>query len=117
MSVHMVQIVAENPSDTTLEDERTAVNDWIDSYSETLELQSGDLIETESVDGQQYLYGYWRFEISDDKTSLLDDAENALSGVVQWYRIKYHVCDHDESDRSGCTWDDERTAGSIPEGL
>lgn len=79
--------------------------------------------ETEALD-EPYRAGLWRFDPDDhpNPDALLDALENALQGTAKWYRLRYHLCDHDLSGderTGGCEWDDSktRTGGPVPSEL
>lgn len=47
-----------------------------------------------------------RFLLTDAKANLLQKFTDKLMNKVDWYRVGYHECDHDEADRTGCGWQD-----------
>lgn len=55
------------------------------------------------------------FAWSEDKSIILDQLDGYLSAYCDWYRIWYHICDHDESERGNCSWDAQREGGQVPE--
>lgn len=113
----MVRIQCEKPTGVTVDQVSTIVEDWVSTHDEVLtnERHSISLVTPEGS-GPDYLTGSFRFSMeADTKTGLLDDAESAIQSAVAWYQIRYHVCDHDENSRQGCSWDDVREYGTVPE--
>jgi hypothetical protein len=71
---------------------------------------------------EPYRRAFWRFDPGTHSVAaLLNDLETSLSGNAEWYRIRYHSCDHDRpaADRGGCTWDSlkARFSGPVPSEL
>ena len=64
--------------------------------------------------GTEYFVGSVRFEFSDDKPDLFDQIETDCGGVLDWHRIVYHVCTHDEDNPQPCSWDEKHECGDIP---
>lgn len=109
MTVHMIRIFCENPPGLTILDIDLVVQDWINTHTEWLDDPvAHEITPRESDDGTVFLGGDFRFAIADLKTALLDTLELSLQPEVSWYRIGYHQCVHDEPDRGGCSWDDQR---------
>lgn len=115
MTKHMVRLYAEPPKGEV----DTAINNWVSNFNEwTGAPEEHSLTEGNTEldgSGTQHIRGSWYFhDDSDSKTALLDDVESKLQAVVSWYRIGYHVCDHDASNPSRCSWDDTREYGTVP---
>lgn len=55
------------------------------------------------------------FEWSEDKAIIVDNINQYLRSYAPWHRLGYHVCDHDETTRDGCSWDDIREGGTPPD--
>lgn len=117
MTVHMIQILSHWPDGYTEDDIDATVQNWVDNHTEWIEDTVAHTItgSNTAVDGTgtKYLRGTFRFEWSDDKTVLLDNCESTLQDYVDWYRLGYHQCLHDET--GGCDWDDKRewTASNV----
>jgi len=117
MTVHMVRVFVEPPKGNA----ESAVDNWVANYSEW----TADPVEhrlrktTTELDGggTTHLRGDWRFEDQgEDPTAILSDLSDRL-GQFQgglWHRLGYHVCDHDDSDRGGCSWDEVVESGNVP---
>lgn len=120
MSVHMIRIHSEDPPDYSLTEIQTAIQDWMDNHTEWVEDSVTHEItrrtSDEEVDAPEWLTGQFRFESGDDQTALLDDAERRLQNYTSWYRLGVHICDHDSTGDSDCSWDDQRefNSGQIP---
>lgn len=114
MAVHMIRLVAAVDSTDTpgmsLTEINTALDDWVSKHSEWVNdsQEHSITIANSDFDGTEYYVGTYRFELSDAKSNLLQKCEDKLKKKVDWYRLGYHVCDHDESDNTSCPWDDER---------
>lgn len=109
MTVHMIQLDIPADAPSGLVD--TAIPNWLAARQAW---QTNDPLSHHG-DGGHYRAD-WRFEFAPhDRPSLLDTLENVLNGV-DWYRIRYHECDHDEPAiiRDGCSWDETRTGGTVP---
>ena len=111
MTVHMVRVHLEPPK----RDVETAVNQWVANHPEwTADPVEHTLTTVETGDGTEHVLGNYRFEQSTGQTALLDDLEARLSTLQVWYRIQYHICDYDEPEPDGCTWDETRESGTVP---
>lgn len=117
----MIRIECENPDSYTIEQIRSAAEDWASSYSQALTSESYSIRELQSnpdssADSVFYLVGYWRFSYDEDETTLLDDIEARLQEYVSWAVIRYHGCDHDGDANASCSWnsDKERVFGTDP---
>lgn len=116
MAVHMIEVVASTHGNDTpglsLSEIRDAMDDWVSKHSEWTADPDDHTIEETALyprdPGTVYYRGVYRFELSDAKDNLLQKAGDKLKKKVDWYRLGYHVCDHDETAREGCSWDDER---------
>lgn len=116
MTVHMVRMYVEPPKGGA----DTAVDNWVSNHNEwTSNPVDHSLTETNAeIDGSgtTYVRGDYQFIQEETVTSLLDDLENNLQSIQSglWYRIGYHVCTHDESDGTGCSWENTRENGTVP---
>lgn len=61
--------------------------------------------------------GPWRFEWQHDKSAILNGIEGQAQAQCDWYRLRWHECDHQDSSNDGCGWTDVRTEGAIPVGI
>jgi hypothetical protein len=108
MTKHMVRLYVEPPKG----DAENAIDDWVQNHNEWTDgPQTHTFEETNTeVDGSgtQYVLGVYRFYQDTPETDLLDRLEDRLSSLQGglWYRIGYHVCDHDEDqeNKAGCDW-------------
>lgn len=112
----MIQCWCENPSEYSMEEIRSACEDWASTYDEALTTEKLQITRTDPPDGTEHLQGYWRFAWHEDGTELLDALVADMEPYVSWAVVKRHACDHDESAdaQSGCSWDDTREFGEVP---
>lgn len=112
MTVHMVRVIIGPNDKMTLQQANDELDKWVNNHSEWVEDSTEHHVRETNTDpsgsGVTYWRGSYRFEYSDAKDNLLQKCEDKLTDKCDWYRLGYHVCDHDESDRQGCSWDDER---------
>lgn len=122
MTVHMIRIWTDPPrNDNHLRKMRDACENWVASYNETLTTQRLTVSHPppDEDEGEvDHTRGYWRFDWSEDATTLLNDLEADLQSETSWYLIKYHPCENDGGG-GDCVWDDsmDRTYGTVPTGL
>lgn len=108
MGVHMIRVIASR-NGMTLTEINDALDTWVDNHSEWVEDPVNHHITEEKTDsGTVYYGGNYRFHTTDAKDNLLTKCGDKLKNKVEWYRLGYHSCDHNESDRQSCSWDDER---------
>lgn len=118
MTIHMIRIFSHWPDGYTVDDIDQEVQTWVDNHTEWLDDSVEHTISghNTAIDGSgtDYLVGDFRFEWTDDKTTLLDNCEATLQDHVDWYRLGYHECTHD-GDGAPCGWDDkvEWTASGV----
>lgn len=118
MAVHMVRLYMEPPKG----DAETAVNNWVENHNEwTDDPVDHTLAEVNTEldgSGTTYVRGDYRFVQDSTATDLLDDLEQRLGNLQGglWYRIGYHVCEHDEDNPGACSFGDSMTRenGTIP---
>lgn len=105
MTVHMIRVIA-SPGGMTLSELRTALDDWVANHSEWV----ADVEEHQITDApfDDYRAGTYRFKNTDAKSNLLQKCEDKLKNNLHWFRLGYHVCDHDEPPFDNCPWDDKR---------
>lgn len=112
----MVRLLLEPPKGEA----ESAVDNWVQNHTEWEDDPvEHTLIETNTEpdgSGTEYVQGDYRFIQDSTATGLLDGLESRLQDLEGglWYRVGYHECDHDGSDRSGCAWDDIRENGPVP---
>lgn len=122
MTVHMFQI-AIGRGKMSVSDLEAAMNDWVQAHAEW-DGQPATFSEWNTEldgSGATYYATQARFIMDDTKDNLVQKATDKLKNKVAWYRLHYHVCDHDEDDRAACPWTDRRewTAkdATIPAGV
>jgi len=118
MSVHSIKIVASKS--ISLDDAQMYVEAWIDNHEFRSNVGYSDLgVVNTKMDGSgtDYFQGRWRFDFQEDKASLLDEIDQTLANYVDWHKVEYHICDHDDPS-GGCDSDTvERSNGTIPDGV
>jgi hypothetical protein len=98
----------------------SAIDNWVQNHTEwTVEPQEHSMVETNTEpdgSGTDYIIGIYSFYQDTPATDLLDDLESRLSSMQGglWYRVGYHVCDHDEDYPGDCSWEEVRENGQIP---
>lgn len=124
----MIRVVAAvDSTDTpgmTESEINTAMDDWVSKHSEWIfdSVEHHIVKENSEYDGTgvNYYLGSYRFELSDAKDNLLQKCSDKLKNKVDWYRLGYHLCEHDEENPAPCIWDDEiewmsKNTTSIPQ--
>lgn len=122
MTVHTIRIECENPDGYTIDEIRTAVEDWVSNHQHVLTSESYTVrelihgVDNPNTENTPYLAGYWRFSMDESTTTLLDEIETTLKDYVGWAVIRYHECVHDGTENSPCAWDSsmERSFGTDP---
>lgn len=102
MTIHRVRLVYSTGG-------AEAFNDWLSQYLINLQPWSPrenqvPTISDSGEDTTEHYRGDLTFEWSEDKAIILDQIDGYLSAYCDWYQLGYHVCDHDEDDRDGCSW-------------
>lgn len=127
MVIHAIDFACDKKtSDTFVGGTNSYVSVWLTNYiawePDGNLTQSNDppsVVNTE-LDGSSLDYyrgGVWRFDWSESKAQLLDNLEGQANAYCDWYRIRWHECDHDEDDDRGCSWDEVRSDGPVPGGI
>lgn len=128
MSVHSFEIVASDSQESSPSTVPTpeppewagALKNRMDNvcsnHTERLPEQASAMSEVVPENGTVHVRGNCRFDTVDDKTSILDSIESDVVIDAKWYEVRYHECDHDESNGNGCgDWVTERTKGTVPD--
>jgi len=110
MTVHMFRVFIGRGS-MSLTDLETRINDWVESNPEwTEDLVDHTLTERNTeIDGTGATY-YGvdvRFTQDETKSNLIQKLTDKLKDKVDWYRVGYHACEHDQESASPCSWDDK----------
>lgn len=118
MTVHAVKLVMNaSPSAAKSNVPQKVRDEVLNDLDEVSPQQSQEISERNTENdgsGTSYLHGVRRVSGSHGK-GRLDRFEQVLKGEVSWYRIKYHECDHDEENPSGCGgWQTEKEGGTVP---
>lgn len=112
MTVHMIRVCIGPNDKMTLQQANDALDTWVGNHSEWVEDSVEHAVSETNTQldgsGTAYWLGSYRFGYSDAKDNLVQKCEDKIVNKCDWYRLGYHICDHDENDRGGCSWDDER---------
>jgi len=120
MTVHMLRVQTSRPQFLSVAQIRQAVEIWTTQYDESLpeQRQTITLVEPQAMAGdsdrEPYLSGEWRFAWDEDADVLVQTIIDTLSEVVDWAIVRYHECEHDETDPGDCAWDRVETLGDAP---
>jgi len=116
MTKHMIRIYAEGPKNVKRDEVRLPVGKWAGQHKRWSDDPSKSPMQVDlTPSGVGYAVGNYRFYTTDDKVVLITDVADRLQNVVSWYRIGYHLCDHDEDLSTGCSWDDTAEYGPVPD--
>lgn len=114
MTVHMIRLYCEPPKGEA----ETAVNNWVANYNEW---ESDPTVQTlrecTTAGGTVHVFGDYRFiQSGETATGILNDLSTRLQSLNGglWHRLGYHVCSHDETSPSACSWDETVEYGTIP---
>lgn len=103
----------------------TRIDDWVASNAEWTEDSVEHTLSERNTEmdgsGETYYGIDVRFLKEDTKDNVLQKFTDKLKDKVEWYRVGYHNCTHDEEDAYAYSWDDkaEWTAKdvSVPSGV
>lgn len=117
MTVHMFRVfVSQSDSSLTETELQATVEDWISEYTKwDGQSQSFEITLSQGIPGDSdttHYRGEFRFEKGDTKDNILQKLTDKLDNKVDWYRIGYHECYHD--DTGPCSWNDTVQDGSVP---
>lgn len=93
MTVHMFRCFI-TPGKMSIDDLETRINDWVQSNAEwTEDTVDHTLTERNTA-------------IDDTKSNILQKFGDKLDNKVDWYRVGFHSCTHDETNAEPCSWED-----------
>jgi hypothetical protein len=108
MTVHMFRVFI-GRGKMNISDLESRITDWVDANPEWAnDTVNHTLTERNTkIDGsgETYYAVDVRFTQDDTKSNLLQKLTDKLKNKVAWYRVGYHLCDHDEP-LDGVTTDD-----------
>lgn len=116
MTVHCLEIVT--ATNYPASDAKSDLDTYRENHSEVLDVFASELSvrnPAEDGSGTDHYHTRFRFAWSEDRQQLRQDAESWLSTHFDWWAWRYHECDHDEDDRSSCSWDSQSTSGNVPQ--
>lgn len=120
MTVHMLRLYAEPPGQMPANALENAIAGMTNSpWTADPDPASGNLTESNTEmdgSGTRFVAGSYRYLIDSSEPHPLNEMQANLESVVEWYRIMYHVCDHDEDTGEGCSWntDSPYDSGPVP---
>lgn len=106
-------------SDVDSQNVKNKISDLKSKYSEKLPKQDASFNQTETIDGTVYYSGSFRVTLDSgskvtEKDDLTEQIRKEADKSASWWQVRWHECDHDEDDRSGCTWEYENDSGNVP---
>lgn len=119
MKVHCVQLMAS--TDVNVENVRNKVADLKTKYGEKLPKQEVPFDLGETFDSNISFYQEsFRVTLTDketEKNDLMEQIRKEMDKSASWWQLRYHVCDHGESDRQGCSWEfvEKSDSSTIPD--
>lgn len=119
MAVHMFRVYVD-PGPMGGEKLVQTVDDWISKRTKWKDdtVEHGIFPVTDIETGEQTHYqGDVRFEKTEAKDNILQKLTDKLKNKVNWYRVGYHECFHDEDDPAPCTWDASAEFGTVPDNI
>lgn len=121
MTIHSIQLQCDANADAALVQPTTGfIAVWLTNFTawtDPSQTNENVSIRNTALDGSgtdYYAAPLWRFEWTEDKALLLDNLEGHVGPRTTWYRLRYHVCYHDEDSPTGCQWDEVREGGTVP---
>lgn len=112
MTIHMIRVYIGPNSKMSLTQAKDAWQKWVTNHSEWTNDNTKHSLNKSNTrpdgSGTMYWHGSCRFKLTDAKSNLIQKCEDKFVDKCDWYRLGYHKCDHDESQKGGCSWDDER---------
>lgn len=114
MTIHRVRLYYSNTG-------ATSFHGWLSTWLTNMQPWSGGEVANSVPDAPtspfdsdlKYYSVELAFDWSEDKSIILDQLDGYVSAYCDWSRLGYHVCDHDEDDRTGCQWEEIRENGSV----
>lgn len=124
MTVHMFSCYI-GRGKMSVSDLESRIDDWVASNGawadDPVEHTLSEHNTAPDGSGETYYMITVRFLQDQTKDNLLQKFTDRLKGKVDWYRVGYHNCTHDETNATPCSWDDavEWTAKgvTIPAGV
>lgn len=110
MVVHRIQIMSS--TDVNSENVRVKVSDLKSSYGEKLSKENAPFDQGQSMDGSISFYRGTFIVTMDEsnkdaeKNDLLEQIRKEMDKSASWWQTRYHRCEHDEQNPSGCSWNE-----------
>jgi hypothetical protein len=115
--IHMFRIVAGKPPSVGVTQANQLVDQWLATYTPWADDPTPHgitLVDDPITDAPPHFRCDLRFERDSSMTTIRDQIETDLSDMVNWYRIVYHECLHDENSGGACSWESVTDYGQPP---
>lgn len=121
MAVHMIRFLCSADAQSFLVD--SYLPQWLTTHTawELADNQPPQVTDPYDYDTRWYAAD-WRFAWTASREVLMSNLVAYTRSYAPWHLIGYHVCDHDEDERSSCPpWDDSHPdveiyeSGTVPE--
>jgi hypothetical protein len=120
MVVHRIKLYYSTTGATALHDwikdwesnHETGTDDGLPTFSERIPVEP---VTPQDSTNEEYYSVSLSFEFSEDLQTIFEEPYAALQTNCSWSRIGYHECEHDETDPSPCSWEQELTHGIVPD--
>jgi hypothetical protein len=114
MSVHRVRLIYSEGGSQSF-------NGWLSTWLTNMQPWSArenalpTLVEPVGSSAPAHYRGDLTFAWSEDRAIIEDQLNGYLGPYCDWGIVGYHVCDHDQDDRDGCSWGSVTEHGAVPE--
>ena len=107
MTTHAIQLYISPDSGMTEADVQAAIDDWVSARTVWESDWNATVMRLNTADdgtGVDYLQVPVRFTMEAAKDNTLQKAADKFKNKVDWFFAVHHACDHDEDNKSGCSW-------------
>lgn len=97
-------------TDVGVQNVRNKVADLKSKYGEKISKENAPFDQGQTMDGSVSFYqGSFIFTLTEgskttEKNDLMEQIRKEMDKSASWWQLRYHLCDHDESSKSGCSW-------------
>lgn len=123
MTVHCLKVTASIPSDQFSREEiLSGLSDLESNLQKRLpeqEVSIGIVNDEPDVEKLAHIRGILRSDLEQNvEQALVHPALEAGERInLDWVKIEYHECNHDQTDGASCSWEQTWTHGSPPGGV
>jgi head-tail adaptor len=113
----MFRIVAEKPPSIGAAQANQLVEQWLATHTPWADDPTPHeitFVDDSLTDVPQHFRCVLRFERDSSMTTIREQIETDLAGVMSWYQIDYHECANDENEASTCLWESVTDYGDVP---